>query len=246
MNREPSGIFDDRADAYKVSGDLLVGIAKAHFDLTIDPLTHGRWREAMAIMREIDTHADNDDIDPEQVLDELSDYSIYAESYPLLSPTELGKPLHEKVVGRVDTILAIGAYASQNTSLDQYIELRVNEAYETIEILGDLASSELTENKIFTQHYLPAIFHLGAAATLWDSIIDGPRDYRHDELSIKPNPRYYRELSKGVVEHGRASQGALFHVAPLAAIARKGVARAINRARNGMTDYTTLRVLGRR
>lgn len=223
-----------------------MGIAKAHFGLTVDPLTHGRWREAMAVMREIDTHADNDNVDPQQVLDELRDYTIYAEPYPLLSPATLGKPLHEKLIGRVDTILEIGSYAAQNTLLDQYIELRVGEAYETVEILGDLASSELTADKTFTQRYLPAIFHLGAAATLWDSILDGPRDYRRGELSIKPNLHYYRQLSKGVIEHGRASQGALFHAAPLIAIARKGAARVINRARNGMTDYTTLRILDRR
>ena len=238
-----NGIFDDRAAAYAVSGDIAAGIARQHHGLHIDTVTRERWRQLMSVMREVDTWADSGTVSTAEVLGELASYRLFGERYPLLSPGELGPETHRKLVARARTVLALGDMAAHTLSLPLFISYREGEADETVQAFGDVATDTVWSQPAFGAGFLITMSHLAQGATLWDSMIDGPKDFRTGRQRIEPDGNYYYRLLRQIGYHGKTNGRALLPPAPAMAILKKGGLRVVNRLRNGIPDYSTLRIL---
>jgi hypothetical protein len=106
--------LDDRAGAYRKSGDMVAAIARRHNHLDIDDTTQERWRQLMGLMREVDTWADDTDATHEEVLLGLMDFGLFQERYPALAPGELTFESHLAMLTRARRILKVGERASRN------------------------------------------------------------------------------------------------------------------------------------
>lgn len=238
-------LYDDRAQVYHKSGDLLVAVARQHHNLDIDDATHARWRQLMGLMREVDTWLDDSPVSSDEVIAELASFRQFAGRYPNLTVEEVGANKHESMVKRAALIAQIGERVMSTLDLSEFIELRIQEAEETVNLLGDAATDHVTTQPEFDTEFLPTVRALGAAATLFDSLIDGHRDAKEGKQIIRPNWRYYKEVSLAMKDKGKIGGKALLHPAPWLHIGVKGFERTVNRARHGMKSYSNLNILGR-
>lgn len=236
-------IYDDRAWVYRKSGDLLATIASQHHKLTIDEVTHERWCELMGLMREVDTWLDDTAVSSDEVMQELRDFTQFKALYPELDAAAIGADVHERMVGRVAIVAAAGAQIATTQNIDEFIQLRTLEAFETVNCVGDAATTAVREQPAFEEKFLPTMRALGAAATLFDSLIDARQDCHEGKQQIEPTTQYYVAVARAMKEQGKQGYQALLRPSVVNQIARKGIARSLNRARHGMTPYSNANFL---
>lgn len=237
--------LDDRADAYAKSGDMLAAIARRHYHITVDDLTQARWRQVMGLMREVDTWADDTDATPDDVIDGLGSFDLFRERYPDLTPEALGDEAHEAVLRRTVRVLKLGERVAQATTPQRYVALRTVEGTEAVNLLEDTATIHVAEQPGFEEDLMPTLRALGEAATLWDSIIDGGKDYRTGKQALKPNAEYYARLSGAMLQRARLGGAALLHIEPNVHLGIKVGKRVVNRLKNGVPEYSSLRTFSR-
>ncbi|MEO7904335.1 MAG: hypothetical protein ABIR91_00925, partial [Candidatus Saccharimonadales bacterium] len=207
--------FDDRAYAYLKSGDLVTAIARQHCRVDVDTTSHLRWRQLMGLMREVDTWADDSDVSRDVVITGLYDFVLFKDRSPDLTTAATGDVVHAAVLRRAEYILQLGDVISQTTTLDDFVELRIQEAYETVNLFADTATPHVSEQAAFADDFLPTVRALGAAATLYDSMVDGKKDVQQGKQVLVPNREYYQALGKATVQQGKLGGAALLHVGPL-------------------------------
>ena len=232
--------IDDRAEAYRKSGDLVAAIARSHNHLDVDELTVERWRQLMGLMREVDTWADDTDATREDVLMGLIDFSIFKDRYPALAPGQLKIETHLSLLKRADRILKVGEFASRELSVRRFVALRVIEARETVNMLGDVATPHVAEQPGFDEEFMPVVRALGEAATLWDSLIDGRQDVRAGKQVLEPGAEYHSALTGAMLRRVKLGGAALLHFAPYVHLGAKAGERVVNRVKNGVPEYSTL------
>jgi len=239
-----SGPLDDRADLYRTSGDLVAAIARHHTGLTVDDATHERWRQIMGLMREVDTWADDTAATNSEVLAGLQDFSRFDGRYPELAPGKLDDDSRNALLRHTARILKLGRYASQVTDPRRFSLLRAAEGRRSVELLAIVATDSVTEQPDFQTKFLPLIKSLGEAATLWDSAVDAYDDKRSGKQVAPPGPRLYGRLLFDMAVRGKPGGRALMHTNVLKHILIKGALRVSNRLRNGVPEYSNLRLLG--
>jgi len=237
--------LDDRADAYQKSGDMVTAIARAHHHIDIDSLTQVRWREMMGLMREVDTWADDTDVTHEEVIEGLETFEMFNERYPSLTPEMLGEEAHEAMVRRAARVLKLGERVAQATTPRRFVALRTVEGTEATNLFEDIATAEVTKQPGFSEGLMPTLRALGEAATLWDSIIDGGKDYRIGKQILEPNAEYYARLTGAMLLRAKIGSAALLHVEPNYHLGVKVGKRVVNRIRNGVPEYSSLRTFSR-
>lgn len=235
-------VFDDRADAYRKSGDMIAAIARRHYGLDIDDVTHERWRQLMGLMREIDTWADDGGVTSDEVLIGLAEFDLFRERYPELSPEALDIPTQEAMFLRTARILKLGKYAATETSARRYVALRIIEAREAVNLFSDTATEHVTKQPGFEEEFMPTLRALGEAATLWDSILDGRKDVRTGKQTVKPNIEYYARLAGEMLKRAKLGATALLHIEPNVHLGIKVGKRISNRLRNGVPEYSSLKI----
>lgn len=245
MSEAKNYLWDDRAPAYFKSGDLAAAIATEHYGLTIDEVTTRRWRQLMGLMREVDTWSDEYATPAEEVLAGLASFEDFAPLYPALAPSELSTAAQAAILGRTAKILRLGAHATATDSVQRFVAMRAAEARETVNLFSDVATEAVSGQPKFQEEFLPALRALGEAATLWDSIVDGKKDWRYGKQVLKPHPEYYVQLSRAIARRGRLGGVALLHVRPLFHMAVKGGLRVMNRVQHGVPSYSNLRIFDR-
>jgi hypothetical protein len=238
-------VWDDRAPAYLKSGDLAVAMATEHYGLDIDATTHQRWRQLMGLMREVDTWADDTGASPEVVQEGLRDFSSFKDIYPALAPGAVSPETSTLLLRRTAKILQLGRYASTAASAERFVALRIAEARESVNLFDDVATDHVRQQADFERRFMPGLRALGEAATLWDSLVDGKSDWRKGNQVIKPNPEYYAQTTKAMLQRTKLGGAALLHVKPLAHLGVKGIQRAVNRLQHGIPEYSTLRLFHR-
>lgn len=232
--------LDDRAEAYRKSGDMVAAIARRHNHLDIDDMTLERWRDLMGLMREVDTWADDTDITRDEVLEGLMSFEQFKDRYSSLAPGQLSVEAHLALLRRANHILKVGEYASRELSPRRFLALRAIEARETVNMLGDTATPHVAEQPGFKEEFLPTMRALGEAATLWDSIIDGRQDVKAGKQALKPRPEYYARLTGGMLRRVKLGGAALLHAEPHKHLMVKVKERVTNRLKNGVPEYSTL------
>ena len=237
---QPGEPIDDRAEAYRKSGDLVAAIARRHSEIDVDEMTLERWRQLMGLMREVDTWADDTDATREEVLDGLMDFGMFQDRYPALAPGELPIDAHLSMLRRADRILKVGELASRELSVRRFIAFRAIEARETVNMFGDTATLHVTEQPKFEGDFLPVLRALGEAATLWDSLIDGRQDVRDGKQTLQPDAEYYSEITKALLRRVKLGGKALLHAELYVHLGAKAAARVKNRLKNGIPEYSTL------
>lgn len=243
MKRREQGAgepLDDRADAYRRSGDMVAAIARRHSGIDVDELTKERWRQLMGLMREVDTWADDTDATRLEVLEGLVDFGMFQERYPHLAPGELTIEAHLAMLRRADHILRVGELASREVSVRRFMALRITEAAETVNMFEDTATPHVAEQSGFKEEFIPTLRALGEAATLWDSLIDARQDLRDGKQVIRPNAEFYARISGAMLRRVKLGGAAMLHFEPNMHIGIKVGERVINRVRNGVTEYSTL------
>lgn len=234
------GPIDDRAHAYRRSGDMVAAIARRHNGIDVDDLTTERWRELMGLMREVDTWADDTDASREEVLEGLANFELFQERYPHLAPGELDIQAHLSMLRRADHILRVGDLASRELSVRRFMAFRITEATETVNMFEDTATPHVAEQAGFREEFMPTLRALGEAATLWDSLIDGKQDVRDGKQQLRPDREYYVRITGAMLRRVKLGGAALLHFEPNMHIGIKVGERVVNRVRNGVTDYSTL------
>jgi hypothetical protein len=232
--------LDDRAGAYRRSGNMIAAIARRHNHLDIDEQTEERWRQLMGLMREVDTWADDTDATRDDVLSGLINSEMFRDRYPDLAPGELSVEAHLALLRRTNHILRVGELASREVSPRRFMVFRIIEARETVNMFGDTATAHVAEQPGFREEFLPTPRALGEAATLWDSLIDGRQDVRAGKQVLRPNPEYYARLTGAMLRRVKLGGAALLHFEPNKHIAAKVGERVTNRVKNGIPSYSTL------
>lgn len=243
--KEFENALDDRAEGFLKSGDLASSIAEHAFKVDVDDITRNRWRQLMGLMREVDTWADDTETPREEVLLGLADFTLFENRYPDLRPNELGTEAHEKVLRRAERILKIGDFIAQTSSPDRFTKLRISEAHHTVNLFTDVATEHVRGQDQFEKKFIPNLRELGAAATLWDSLIDGKMDWRNGSQIIKPSPKYYEAITRAMLQRAKTDAPVLIRPEPLTHLAIKSVMRVKNRFKNGIPEYSTLRMFDR-
>lgn len=232
--------FDDRAHAYRRSGDIAATIATQHFGIDVDPLTRLRWRDMMSLLREVDTWADDTAVSSSEVIDNLADFSIFERRYPHLSPLALGTEVQGTMLRRTEHILRLGQLAAHATSLGRFVAFRALEGREAVQLFGDCATEHVESQSAFRKEFLPTLAALGAGATLWDSLIDGRSDFSTGKQRVLPDKEYYLALAGTMLHLARGNVRCLLHPGPIYYGGLKIADRIANRVRNGVPIYSNL------
>jgi len=234
----PEILRDDRAKSFLQIGDLTTLIAEKHCGLTVDITTQQRWRELFGLLREFDTLIDDTDIDDEQALLELENFSTYAATYPSLSPLNLPDKNRRKLMLTVDNILQAGHSVSEATSPDSLIINRVEEGRLTARLLEDSAQEETTNNTLFESKFMPVMRSLGVTACLLDSLTDSYDDYSQGKIATVPSIELYSKLA-----YGKLGFQALAHIPIMKHFSVMSMNRLQNRLTHGSKPYSSLRII---
>jgi hypothetical protein len=238
--------LDDRAEAYTKSGDIIASIARRHNHIDIDETTHARWRQLMGLMREVDTWADDTDATHQDVLDGLADFDTFSSRYPDLAPESLDNLARGAVLWRTARILKLGERAAQTTSAHRFVAFRILEAREAVNLFADTSTAHVSEQPGFDDEFMPTGRALGEAATLWDSIVDGPKDKRTGKQVVATNFEYYARLATAMIQRAKVGGRAALHIEPNLHLLSKLGKRFTNRLKNGVPEYSNLRIFGRK
>lgn len=245
MKESKGYVWDDRAPAYRKSGDLAVAIATQHHGLDIDISTHQRWRQLMGLMREVDTWADETTSTAEEVCAGLANFDDFKELYPQLAPEVLEPETQAALLRRTARILQLGGQAAQAVSVERFVALRIAEARESVNLFEDTATPHVTEQPRFAAEFMPTLRALGEAATLWDSLIDGKQDTCFGKQTVKTGPEYYKKVTAAMLARTKVGGAALLHSGPFIHLGLKGGMRLMNRVKHGIPAYSTLRLFQR-
>jgi len=240
MSFEP---IDDRWKSYMRLGDMMVSIAERHHHIDIDETTHARWRQLMGIMREVDTWVDDTDVTPQEVLRGIESFDRFRARYPDIAPEALDQSVTESRLARVDRIIKLGVQVATTTSIEEFIEARLGEADETIGFFGDAATPYVQSQPDFKEKCMPTLQAMGEFSVLWDSITDGRSDVKLSRQALVPNGEYYKKLGSAALERLRFTRGASRHFEPWRHFAAHAGIRLVNRFKNGIPEYSTLRVI---
>ena len=232
--------IDDRAESFLQVGDVAWHIAEKHSNVSVDDVTHQRWRQLMGLLREFDTLVDDTPITDADALNRLRDFSEFESRYPALSPAELGPELFEALLQRTQRLLKLGHFVAQSETPDRFVKLRLNEGIQTANLLGDSATDCVKEQPNFNDKFLPTMRSLASVACTLDSITDAREDYRRGKIKIQPNGNYFKPLIGASVTHAQLGARALLHPAVMWQFAEMSVIRLRNRIVHGKTDSSSL------
>lgn len=186
-----TSIWDPTYPAYFQLGDVIGSIAQAHCGVQLDELTVQRWRELMGLMREVDTHYDDDPkLSPEATLIEVTTFDRFRSRYPNLTPEELGSATHNRLVARTRKIFKMGQLVAAADTPYRFLRLRAAEAVETAGIFEDGATDFVRHQTEFTKNFTPLLRSLGIAACLMDSAHDEADDYAAHKRSLRPTASF--------------------------------------------------------
>lgn len=232
---------DDRADSYRMVGDILVHVAE-RCSVTVDDTTRTRWREAMGLLREFDTFADEHCPSTHVALSELGSFTMFAARYPSLARDALGAPTHDQMMGYARTILELGQLIATETDVDRYLELRKVEAYYTVQVLGAAATDSVKHQTGFTE-CMWRMTGFGIGANLADSLIDARYDYAQGKARLKPSAAFYAHATADVARHSRPHLHTVLDIQGVTLRAKMIKQRVANRLKHGVTPYSNLQLL---
>ncbi len=237
---EMSQPIDDRAESFLQVGDVAWYIAEKHSHVSVDDVTHERWRQLMALLREFDTLVDDTSITNDKALQRLRDFTEFKERYPALSPDSLGSERSEALLWRTRRLLKLGQFIAQAETPERFVKLRINEGVQTANMLDDSATDYVKRQPNFTQRFLPVMRSLGTVACTIDSITDARQDYRTGKIAIRPDGDYYRPLVGASIAHAKLGAQALLHPSVMRQFAEMSMTRLRNRIAHGRTDSSSL------
>lgn len=232
--------IDDRAESFLQVGDVAWYIAEKHSQVSVDEVTHARWRQLMALLREFDTLVDDTPITDDTALERLRDFSEFKERYPALSPDALGQERSDALLQRTKKLLKLGHFVARAETSDRFVKLRINEGRQTANLLEDSATDYVKRQPNFTEKFLPAMQSLGIVACTIDSITDARQDYRMGKIVIQPDKDFYRPLIGASIFHAKLGGLALLHPSVMGQFAEMSVTRLRNRIAHGRTDSSSL------
>jgi hypothetical protein len=236
--------IDDRAESFRQIGDVAKVIAERHCGVAIDTLTHRRWQETMAVLREVDTYADDYASSDDDVL-RLLNQGALDDRYPLLSEENLGQETKHRMLDRTERILKIGRAVKNATSVDDFISLRVQEGSETALYLSDTATNFVYNQAAFTRTFEPTLRSMAVTANLLDSITDGRMDHGENKMTLEPNREYYRRLAGATYREAGLGSRALLHLPVMQEFATMSWRRLRNRMTVGRSATSSMNIFGK-
>ncbi len=233
--------IDDRAESFKQIGDVAKVIAERHCGVMIDSPTHRRWQETMAVLREVDTYADDYASNDDDVL-KLLDKGMLDDRYPLLSEENLGRETKQRMLERTERILKIGRAVQSAASVDDFISLRIQEGAETALYLSDTATNFVYNQAAFRHAFEPTMRSMAVTANLLDSMTDGPMDYRDGRMALRPNGEYYQQLFRSTFAEAGLGSKALLHLPVMKEFATMSWHRLHNRLIVGKSATSSMNI----
>lgn len=231
-------LWDDRAFSFRRFGDGAKAIAR-HHGVEISDDTYARWRETGGLMREVDSHYDDDRVPWHNLMERLISYDEFRDLYPSLSPEVMKPEKRERLIQVAKFIFEAGQRAAEATVPSDYVLHRYQEGMGAAHLLTVTASDEEMGQPgypAFVEEFETFITGLTFLDTYLDSVID----YSTGKSRIKPNPEYFQALR----QVARPAIFASFGIALRPSIARQGFGmakdRISTRLRNGMTKYSTM------
>lgn len=243
MQERNSYVFDDRAESFFRVGEVAARIARVHAGVDIDDETRERWRQLMALLREIDTLADDEGVDRETIMSALEDFSPFAPYYAALIPQNDDR--HARLLARTEKIFTLGDVIACETSPMRFAALRIAEGRETANLLDDSASDYVRNQSQFRETFMPTMHSLAISATLLDSILDARADKVAGKISIATDAEYYKSLACGLLRHSRLGAVALLHGSVMSEFGAMSMDRMRNRIKHGARRYSSLHLFGK-
>lgn len=235
--------IDDRARAYMKLGDMVTAIARRHTHIDVDETTAARWRQVMGLMREVDTLADDTDASAEDVMRSLEDFSNFKDRYPDLAPDATDEHTQQTMLKRTKRILKLGAWAAETISVKRFVALRILEAREAVNLFEDTATEYVAQQPEFSERFMPILRAMGEISTLWDSITDGRTDVKLGRQVLVPDGDYRKQHFAAIGERLKITRGSMTHIKPMYHFAAHAGIRVVNRVKNGIPEYSTMRVI---
>lgn len=207
--------WNEDADKYRQLADLLRAIAEEHCDTPIDTTTHIRWREAMALMTEVDAYID-DRIVPginteEDIVAELESFDRFRERYPHITPEVLGEKTWREWEQAARTTVGHFQILATATTYEKYVEHRTNEAIATTRLFSVCASDEVKSQPSFNEKFLPTLERISISACLFDSSNDLVNDYYDGKSSLEPSLANRSKLLREALIQGLPQLNILRH-----------------------------------
>lgn len=234
--------YDDRAETFLQIGDVARMIAERHCDLTVDDVTHERWRELLGLLREVDTLADDTTIAPGQVIEKLDEFTFFAERYPALTPESLDAPVRAAMLQRVERILKLGQHIGRAETMQRFVALRTKEGRETAAFLSDTATPDVSAQPAFHSRFMPVMTSLAVTANLVDSMLDGRMDYKAEKIAHPPNGEFYRALGRNALEAAKDGFPAVYHWPVMGEFAIMSWNRLKNRMKHGGSATSSVHI----
>lgn len=234
--------YDDRAESFLQVGDVVCEVATRHCHIDVDDVTHERWRQLMALLREVDTLHDDRGVEADDIIAQLESFDEFADRYPDLTAEKLGGQTHQKLLRRTRQLLKIGAHVASTKSVQRFVALRVNEGRHTAGLLHDSATHETASQPAFEHSFLPAMQSLGIAASTIDSILDARMDARDKKISVVPTAEYYAKLGGATLKHMMPGMAAILNPRIMYEFAVMSKTRLQNRLKHRNSNTTSLRI----
>lgn len=234
--------WDDRAPSFRQVGDVAASVAEHHAGVQLDEVTRERWRELMALLREVDTHVDGGEVSHARVMAELRDFGGLRDYYPALAPEVMTTQQNEAVLARTETILALGRVATTTADVDEFMTARINEADETAGLLDDVASSDVVAQPQY-ENFQVAIRSMSRVACLLDTWLDASADRAAGTFFLPQNSGYRGRLLREAWHESPPAMRAVLHAHVLGGFAVMSVNRLQNRIRHGVSADSSLRIL---
>ena len=230
-------LWDDRSPSFLQIGDVAEHIARLHSGVKVDAVTHERWRQLMALLRDFDTWVDDANIPIDRAMQRLVDFTDLDGVYPALAPDAMDGNTREALLRRTRRTLLLGRMVSQAETPYRLVRLRVNEGRQTARLLADSATSDVRSQPRFTESFLPTMESLSTVACTLDSMTDARRDYQQGKIQIQPGAEYYRQLGGVTFAHAKLGARALMHGPIAKDFAIISAMRLRNRVgKHGLTD----------
>lgn len=239
--------LDDRAESFMQVGTVARVIAEKHCEVLVDRTTHVRWQHTIGLLREVDTLADDTNIESEEVLERLEDFSEFAERYPSLTLDKLGSEVRNGMVNRTERVLRLGKHVAEATCMDRLIALRIAEGRLVAGYLEDVATPFVKDIQPgFHEKFMPVMKSMAVTANLLDSILDRNMDYRNGNISIVPMPEFKKALQEEIkVQRVLARQAILSHPAVMKEFVTMSWNRLINRVKHRDSRTSSLNLFRR-
>lgn len=244
MHERELYVFDDRAESFFRVGEVAARIARVHAGVEVDDETHERWRQLMALLREVDTLADDEGVGREDIMSALQEFSLFAPYYPALSPQN-DDDSHGRLLARTEKIFRLGDLIAREQSPTRFTALRIAEGRETANLLDDSASDYVRRQPRFHENFLPAMRSLAISATLLDSVLDARADTAAGKIAIAADAEYFKLLASETIRRSRLGAVALLHGSVLSEFGAMSIDRLKNRMKHGTKKYSSLQLFGK-